>query len=140
MRADVLGDPGAADDPADDPGRAVAVQAPAVAAEEQRPFGALADCKVDRPGGTGCEGDGDDLAALAGDDKGPVAALGAHVLDVRFSSAFRPSATSTERTVTIGVPSLVSRTWRSVSRARCGGRFKAHSGQAHPGQGQVPTS
>jgi hypothetical protein len=29
------------------------------------------------------EGDGDDLASLAGDDQGAVAALGAHVLDVR---------------------------------------------------------
>jgi hypothetical protein len=53
-----------------------------VPGEEQRSFGALADSQVDRPGGARGERDGDDLAALAGDDEGPVTALQAQVLDV----------------------------------------------------------
>jgi len=52
VRADVLGDLGAAGDPADDPGGTVPVQPPPVRGEEQRPFGPLADGQVDRPGGT----------------------------------------------------------------------------------------
>ena len=83
VRADLLGDPGAAGDPADDPGGAVPVQPPPVRGEEQRPLGALADGQVDRAGGARRERDGDDLAALAGDDQGAVAALEAQVLDVR---------------------------------------------------------
>jgi hypothetical protein len=47
----------------------VPVQPPIVASEEQRPFGALADCQLDRPGGTRGKADGDDFAALAGDDQ-----------------------------------------------------------------------
>jgi hypothetical protein len=46
----VLGDPGAAGDPADDPGGAVPVQPPPVGRDEQRAFGALADRQIDRPG------------------------------------------------------------------------------------------
>ncbi len=49
---------------------------------EERAFGTLADGQVDRPSGPRSERDGDDLAALAGDDQGPVRALEAHVLDV----------------------------------------------------------
>jgi hypothetical protein len=51
VRADVLGDPGAAGDPPDDPRGAVPVQPPSVRGDEQRSFGALADGQVDRPGG-----------------------------------------------------------------------------------------
>jgi hypothetical protein len=83
MRADVLGDPGAAGDPADDPGCAVPVQPPPVRSDEKRPCGALADGQVDRASSARGERDGDDLAALAGDDQGAVAAFQAHVLDVR---------------------------------------------------------
>jgi hypothetical protein len=61
----------------------VPVQPPAVTGEEERSFGALADGQVDRPGGARRERDGDDLAALAGDDQGAVAAFQAQVLDVR---------------------------------------------------------
>ena len=75
VRADVLGDLGAAGNPADDSGSAVPVQPPAVRGEEQRPFGPLADSQVDRPCGPRCERDGDDLAAFAGDDQGAVAAF-----------------------------------------------------------------
>jgi hypothetical protein len=82
VRADVLGDPGAAGYPADDPGGAVPAGPPPVASAEERSFGALADRQVDRAGGARCERDGDDLAALPGDDQGPVAALQAQVLDI----------------------------------------------------------
>jgi len=71
MRTDLLGDPGAASHPADDPGGAVPVEPLAVGGEEQRSFGALAGGQVDRPGGAGRERYRDDLAALAGDDQGP---------------------------------------------------------------------
>ena len=64
MRADVLGDPGAAGYPPDDPGGAVPVQPPPVRGDEQRAFGALAERQLDRPGGTRGKRDGDDLAAL----------------------------------------------------------------------------
>jgi hypothetical protein len=60
----------------------VPVQPPPVRGPEHRPFGALADGQVDRPGGARRERDGDDLAALAGDGQGPVPALQAQVLDV----------------------------------------------------------
>jgi len=81
--ADVLGDPGAAGNPADDPGGTVPVQPPAVRGDEQRPCGALAAGQVDGPGGARGERDSDDLAALAGDHQGAMAALQAQVLDVR---------------------------------------------------------
>jgi hypothetical protein len=80
VRADGLGDLGAAGDPADDPPGAVPVQPPAVSGQEDRSFAALADGQVDRPGGARRERDGDDLAALAGDDESPVPALHAESL------------------------------------------------------------
>jgi hypothetical protein len=61
---DCLGDPGAAGGLADDPPSAVPVQPPAVRSQEDRPFCALADGQVDRPGGARRERNGDDLAAL----------------------------------------------------------------------------
>jgi hypothetical protein len=73
--ADGLGDPGAARDLADDPPGAVPVQAAPVSGEEDRAAAAFAGNKVDRPGGTRSERDGDDLAALAGNRQGPVATL-----------------------------------------------------------------
>jgi hypothetical protein len=73
--ADVLGDPGAAGDPADDAGGAVAVQPPPVRSDEEWPFGALSHGQVDGAGGAWRERDGDYLAALAGDDQGPVASF-----------------------------------------------------------------
>jgi hypothetical protein len=73
--AEVLGDPRAAGDPPDNPGGTVPVKPPPVRGEEQQPFGALADSQVDRAGGARCEGDGDDLAALAGDHQGAVPAF-----------------------------------------------------------------
>lgn len=85
VRADVLGDPGAARHPADDPGSPVPVQPPSLVRDEQRSFGALADGQVDGAGGAGRERDGNDLAALAGDDQGPVPAFQAQVLDGRRS-------------------------------------------------------
>ena len=78
----VLGDPGAAGYPADDPAGAVAVQPPRAGGEEDGYFAALADGQVDSPGRARCQRDGDDLAALAGDDHRAVAALGAEALDV----------------------------------------------------------
>ena len=54
--ADVLGDPGAAGDPADDPGGVVPVQSPSVRGDEQRPLGALADRQIDRLAVRGASG------------------------------------------------------------------------------------
>ena len=82
VRADVLGDPRAAGDPADYSRGAVAVESLPVDCGEERSFGALADGQVDGAGGARGERDGDDLAALAGDDQGAVAALQAQVLDI----------------------------------------------------------
>jgi hypothetical protein len=75
VRTDVLGDPGAAGDSPDDPPGAVPVQPPAVPGQEYRAVDAFADGQVDRPGGAWCQRYGDDLAALAGDGQGPVAAF-----------------------------------------------------------------
>jgi hypothetical protein len=75
VRAHVLGDPGTAGHPAHYPGGAVPGQPPPVRGGEQRSFGALADGQVDGAGGARCERDGDDLAALAGDDQGAVPAF-----------------------------------------------------------------
>ena len=63
VRADRLGDSGAARDLADDPPGAVPVQAASVSSEENRAVAALAGGQVDRPGGAGRERDGGDLAA-----------------------------------------------------------------------------
>jgi hypothetical protein len=82
VRADLLIDPGAVGDPADDPGGAVPVQPPPVRGDKQRPFGALADGQVNCPRGARGERDGHHLAPLARDHQGPVAALQAQVLDV----------------------------------------------------------
>ena len=82
VRSDRFGDPGADRDSADDPGGAVPVQSLSVRGEEDRPFHAFANGQVDRPCRAGRERDGDDLAALAGDDKRPVTALDTQVLDV----------------------------------------------------------
>ena len=68
VRADLLGDPGAAGDSADDPRSPVAIQPPPVPRQEERAFSALADGQVHRPGGARGERDRDDLAALAGND------------------------------------------------------------------------
>jgi hypothetical protein len=75
MRPDVLVDPGPAGDAADDPGGAVPVQPPPVRRAENRSLASLADGQVDRPRGARRQRDGDDLAALAGDDQGAVTAF-----------------------------------------------------------------
>ncbi len=66
-----------------DPGGAVAVQPPPVRGDKQRSCGALPGGQVDGAGGAGHERDGDDLAALAGDDQGAVPAFQAELPDVR---------------------------------------------------------
>ena len=68
---------------ADDPSGGVAVEACAVVAEEDRSLAAFADREVDGAGGSGCERDGDDLAALAQDREGAVPAFEAERFDVR---------------------------------------------------------
>jgi hypothetical protein len=73
----LLGDPGMAGYPADDAPGAVPVQPPPGRCQEERSFAALADGQVNRTGSTGCQRDGDDLAALGRDHQGTVAALGA---------------------------------------------------------------
>ncbi len=75
-RADLLGQPGAAGDPADDPPGSVPVQPLAGGGGEDRSFAALADGQVDRPGGAGRERDDGFLAAFAGDRQGAVPSLG----------------------------------------------------------------
>ena len=82
VRPDVLVDPGAAGDAADDPPGAVPVQPLAVRAQEDRSLASLDDGQVDRPYGAWRQRDGDDLAALARDDQGPVTAFQAQGLDV----------------------------------------------------------
>jgi hypothetical protein len=61
---DRLADPGAADDPADDPRGTMPVQPPSIGSQEQWPVAGLADGQVDRPRLPLRERDGDDLAAL----------------------------------------------------------------------------
>ena len=68
VRPDRLGHSGAAGYPAHDPPGTVPVQPAAISRQEDRSFGALADGQVDRPRGARCERDGDNLAALAGDE------------------------------------------------------------------------
>src|SRR4051812_40914565 len=67
VRPDRLGDAGAAGDAAHNP---AGVEA-------------LTDGEVDRTGGTRCERDGDDLAALAQHGEGAVPAFEAELVDVR---------------------------------------------------------
>ena len=82
MRRDGFGDPGTAGSRADDPPGAVPVESSPVRGQEHRPFGALADGQVERPGGPRRQRNGDDLSALAGDGQRSVPALQAKVLDV----------------------------------------------------------
>jgi hypothetical protein len=97
VRADVLGDPGAAGDPADDPRRAVPVQSPPVRGREERSFSALADGQVDGAGSARGERDRNDFAAFAGDDQGPVPALEAQVLDVGADRLRHPQSVEGEQ-------------------------------------------
>ena len=90
MRADVLADPGAASDAADDPARAVPVQPLPVRREKDRPFASFANRQVDRSCGPGRQRDRDDFAALAGDHQRAMATLGAQRLDIR-TGRFRDS-------------------------------------------------
>ena len=79
----LLGDTSLAGYPADDAPGAAAVQPPLVGSEEDGSFAALADGQVDRTCGARRKRDGDDLAALAGDNQRAVAAFCAHALDIR---------------------------------------------------------
>ena len=97
MRPDRLGAAGPAGDAADDPPGAMAVHPPTVGTKEYRPFAALADGQVDRPGGTRRERDGDDLAALARDHQSTVAAFGAQGLDVRAGRLGHPQPVQREQ-------------------------------------------
>jgi len=92
VRRDGFADPGPAGDAADDPPGAVPVQAATVGVEEDRPFYALADGQVDRPGCARRERDRHDLAALAGDHERPVTALHAQRLDIRAGGLGHPQA------------------------------------------------
>ncbi len=81
VRPDVLGDPRPAGDAADRPG-SVPVQPPPVRGEEDRSLASLADGQVDRTRSARRQRNRDDLAALAGDDQGPVPAFQAQGLDI----------------------------------------------------------
>jgi hypothetical protein len=92
VRAGGLADAGPAGDPAHNPSGAVPVQPAPAGGAEDRSFAAPADGQVDRAGGPRCERDGDDLAALAGDDQGPVPALDAQRLNAGGGSFADPQA------------------------------------------------
>jgi hypothetical protein len=96
-RADVVADPGAARDFADDPPGAVPVQPPPVVGEEDGAVAAFPGGQVGRPGGAGRERYGDDLAALAGNRQGPVPALQAQVLDVSAGGLRYPEPVQREQ-------------------------------------------
>jgi hypothetical protein len=70
----------------------VPVQPAAIRGEEDRSFGTFADGQVDGPGGARRERNGHQLAALAGDHQGAVAALDAERFDVG-SGGFRDPKT-----------------------------------------------
>ena len=82
VRTDELGDTRALCHSANDPARAVAVEAAAVDPEEDRALTALADCEVDGTGRAWRERDGDNLAALAHDGEGSMTAFEAQRFDV----------------------------------------------------------
>jgi hypothetical protein len=97
VRSGRFGDPGPARDLPDDPPGAVPVQQPPVRGEENRAVAAFPGRRVDRPGSAGSERDGDDLAALAGDRQGPVAALQAQLLDVSAGGLRDPQPVQREK-------------------------------------------
>jgi hypothetical protein len=76
---------------------AVAVQSSPVGCGEQRSFGAFADGQVDGVDGAWGERDRDDLASLAGGDRGAVAALKPQVLDVRAGRLGQPKPVEGEK-------------------------------------------
>jgi len=94
---DGLADSRAAGGLADDPPGAVPVQPSPVRGQEHRAAGPFPDGQVDRAGGARRQRDGDDLAALAGDRQGPVAALEAQVLDVGAGGLGDPQAVEREQ-------------------------------------------
>ena len=77
-----LQDPGASGDAADDAPGAVPFQPLPIPIEEDRPFAALPNSEVYSAGGPGRERDDDDLAGVAGNGEGLVAAFQAHGVDV----------------------------------------------------------
>jgi len=92
----LLGDAGTTGDaPPDAPG-AVPVEPSAICGQEDRSFAALADGQVNRAGGTRCQRDGDDIAALARDHQRTVSALGAESLG-RWSTSPRTLRTTLPR-------------------------------------------
>jgi hypothetical protein len=93
----MLADPCTPGDPGDNPPGTVPVQPPPLCGDEERAFGPLADGQVDRAGCAWRERDGDDLAALAGDDQGAVAAFQAQVLDVRAGRLGYPQPVQREQ-------------------------------------------
>lgn len=66
VRTNVLGNPRCSCDAPYDPARAVTVEPPARHPTEQRSFDAFADREINRACDPWCEGQSDDLAALAG--------------------------------------------------------------------------
>jgi hypothetical protein len=123
---------------------AVPVQPPSVRSEKQRAFGALAYRQVDRAGGARGERDGDDLAALAGDDQGPVPALEPEVLDVRTGGLGDPQPFQRQQGDERPAPSYWS--WPSPappSRRHCPRRWPGHplwsaASSACDGTGALP--
>ena len=86
VRANGLVDSGGAGDAAHDATRAVAVHPLAIGTKKDRAVESLADREVDRPRGARCQRDGDDLAAVAQDGEGAVAAFNAEGVDVGAES------------------------------------------------------
>jgi hypothetical protein len=82
VRADRLGDPSPAGDTPDDPAGPVTVETLLFSGHEDRAAGPFPDPEVDSTGGTRRERNGDALAALAHDGKGPMSSLDTQGLDV----------------------------------------------------------
>jgi hypothetical protein len=83
MRGYPLVDPCSLGESSDDPGSGVAVQpSRPIPVLKYWPFVSLTDASVNRPCCTRCQWDGDDLAALAGDDQSPVSSLHPEMFNV----------------------------------------------------------
>jgi hypothetical protein len=75
------------------------VQPPPIGGQEDRPVAALADRQVDRSCCARRQRDGDDLAALAGDNQGPVPTLEAQGADLGAGCLGHPQPVEASREI-----------------------------------------
>ncbi len=97
VRSDLLGQPGASRDAADNPVGSVPVQPLPGWGDEDRPLAAFADGQVDRPGGARGERDDGFLAALSGNGQGLVTAFVAEGFDVGAGGLGHPQPVQREQ-------------------------------------------